>query len=240
MSITLQEIKDAVCGQDVDGKSKAISIIGAHKYDMSNTGAEPIVIAEFSSLEPIVSVIIGGEITWVSLKFTSDKSGDLSLFFRTLERYLEETDNNTESSQAVSFISLIPIELAGQYYINAMNPIMWAIEPESVGEDARILRVAFFSEDVSFLESDLDDDFFDRALEAATESLESDETEDIYDREYEYGQSDRDDDFIDEDKYIADLADRYSDDEDEDDDDFEDIGGGDDDRPNDRESYVYK
>lgn len=167
MSATLQEIKDAICGEDISGKSKAISIVGAHKYNMQNTTEDPKVISEISSTEPIVSIIIGGDFTWVNLKFISDESNNLKLFFRTLERYLEETDRNTMDSEAVAFMSFIPLEYAGQYYVTAMNPIMWALEPEMAGEDARTLRIVFLSENVSFLESDVDDGFFENALASA-------------------------------------------------------------------------
>lgn len=226
MQITLKEIKDAACGEDINGKSKSISIVGAHRYNMADTTQEPQIISECSTMEPIVNIIIGGDITWISLKFISEKSGNLSMFFRTLERYLEETDKNTEDSEAVAFITFLPVELAGQYYITAMHPIMWALEPERVGEDSRTLRIAFFSENVSFLESDIDEDFFENAKEIAAETDNREyETED-------YHRAERDEIFTDGDKYIADLTE-------EDDDYDEDTDEEDDDMPTDRSSYVY-
>lgn len=228
MSMTLQEIKESICGEGIDGKSRAISIAGAHKYNMIDPSEEPKLIAEISSMEPIVSVIIGPEITWVSLKFIYGESNDLKLFFRTYERYLEETDNNTDSAEAVAFLTLLPIELAGQYYISAVHPIMWALEPEAVGEDFRTLRIAFFSENVSFLQSNLGDDFFDKALVAAGSTKDS--SDEFVNIEYdEYGHSERDEEFISEDKYIPDLNG-----EDFNKDDFDD-----EDKPTDRSSYVY-
>lgn len=229
MSITLKEIKDATCGEDINGKSKAISVIGAHKYNMSNTMEEPQIIAEFSSTEPIVSIIIGNDITWVNLKFISEKSEALSVFFRTLERYLEETDKNTDTSEAVAFLTFLPLELSGQYYITALHPIMWALEPEAVGEDSRTLRIAFFSENVSFLESDLEEDFFEKAKETAEEFDQSNSY-----TSSEYSRDDRDAEFIDGDRYIADFADDDEDDEDDDND-----NEYDDYRPTDRTGYVY-
>lgn len=236
---TLKEIKDAICGEDSEGKSRAISIVGAHTYNMKNTGEEPRVIAEFSSTEPIVSIVIGGDITWVSMKFISDDSNNLKLFFRTLERYLEETDKNTEEAEAVAFLTFIPLEFSGQYYMTAMHPIMWALEPESVGEDSRTLRVAFFSENVSFLETDYDDGFFDDALAMAAGNNDPDDDR-FNSRQYDSTERDRA--FMDSDKYIADFDD--DDDEEDEDDDFEDIDDEDDDDEdenlnNGREGYIY-
>lgn len=234
--ITLKEIKDATCGEDINGKSKAISVIGAHRYNMANTTEEPQVIAEFSSTEPIVNIIISGDITWINLKFISEKSELLSMFFRTLERYLEETDKNTEDNEAVAFLTFLPLEFAGQYYITAMHPIMWALEPEAVGEDMRTLRVAFFSENVSFLESDLDEDFFDMAKENAAET----DSDNLYYQDDTYDDRDlRNSEFIDSDKYIAD----FDDDDEDDDDDYEDDEDDEEDDekydPLDRTGYIY-
>lgn len=229
MPMTLNEIKASICGEGADGKSRAISIAGAHKYNMVDTTVDPVVISEFSSMEPVVSMIIGPEITWVSLKFIYGESNSLKLFFRTFERYLEETDHNTDTATAVAFLTLIPIELAGQYYVSAVNPIMWALEPESVGEDFRTLRIAFFSEDVSFLESNLGDNFFDKALAAADGEYDYNDNHDFVETDRDdYGASDRDDTFMDSDKFIADFSDDYIDDEDDSDE-----------TPPDRGTYVY-
>lgn len=246
MSITLPEIKRAACGQDVDGKSKSLSIVGVHRYNLANMGEDPRVIAEFSSIEPIVSITIGGEITWISLKFISEASANLKLFFRALERYLEEVDSDqkllegADETEVAAFISLVPIELAGQYYITAKDPILWALEPESAGEDMRTLRVAFFTDSVAFLESDIDDDFINDALvegfEKERELNESGEYESDYeDYESDYGKTERDDEFMSADRYVADF------DDEEDDDDYDDYDEEDDeeDHPNDRTDYIY-
>lgn len=235
MSITLKEIRDAACGVDKDGHSKSLSILGAHIYNLADPTKEPKVIAEFSSKEPVISIHVSGEITWIDFKFHSDQSHDLSLYFRTLERFLEETDNNTESENAAAFATVMPIELKGRYYINAVNPVMWAMEPEAVGEVSRILRIAFFSDNVSFLESDLDDNFIEQAL------TESEDVNNHAAKEYfaaldgdDYGESDRDEDFISEDRFFEEEY-GYSDEDDESEEDTDD----DDDNPTDRSTYVY-
>lgn len=226
MSITLKEIKDAVCGRDINSKSKALSVVGVHKYNMANTAEEPKVIAEFSSVEPIVSVTIGKEITWISLEFIREKSSMLSLFFRAFERYLEETDNNSEESEAVAFLTLLPIEYSGQYYITAMHPIMWALEPKAVGEDSRILRIAYFTENISFIESDFDEDFFEKVQQTA-DVIEAE------DKEVLTPKDERNAEFTSDEKYIADLT------EDETDDDKDEKESDAEETPTDRASYVY-
>ena len=107
---------------------------------------------------------------------------------------------------------------------------MWALEPEAVGEDSRTLRIAFFSENVSFLESDLEEDFFEKTREKAEEFDQSNGYANS-----EYGKDDRDAEFTDGDRYIADFADDDEDDEDGDNNDDED----DDYKPTDRTGYVY-
>lgn len=184
-------------------------------------------------MEPIVSIVIKGDLTWISLKFISEKSDMLSLFFRTLERYLEESENDNMETETAAFLTLLPLELGGQYYITAMRPLFWALEPESVGEDMRTLRMVFFSEDIAFLESDFEDEFFEGA-KALAESSDAEYASEE-DTDDDYSRAARDAEFTDSERYFADFDDD-DDDEDEDDEDDDD----DEDTPPDRSSYVYR
>lgn len=236
MSISIEEIKEASCGRDPDGQSKAITIIGAHNYSMTDELADPEVIAEFSSLEPEVSMAINNDIAWISLTFNSDKSSDLALYFRTLERYLEEVGKSHPDKSPVSFLSIIPVDFTGQYYINAIHPIMWAVEPESIGSDFRILRIAYFAENIAFLESNLDEGFFDEALRSAKEENKE---EFVAVNAKEYADLDRDAYFNNSDRF---FADKNIEEDDDDDDEYADDGYDDDDDDedgSDRSSYIY-
>lgn len=208
--MTVKDIKDATCGVDETGKSKCVTIAGAHMYSLIDTEAEPKVLLEKTSLEPAAELIVHGNFCTIDLTFQQENSSALGDVFQCLEQYLAACDENTEEQEAAAFITLIPYELEGQYYINAINPIFWSLEPDMVGGQFRTLRVVFYADDVMFNEADEDINILNAVMAQDTEDGYDNEG---YDDEYEYtDEEDRDAQFSNADKY----SNYEEDDEDED------------------------
>ena len=51
--ITVNEIKEAACGYDSEGKPKAIVVAGIQKFDVGDTESDPVSLMEVSTLEAI-------------------------------------------------------------------------------------------------------------------------------------------------------------------------------------------
>lgn len=170
--ITVNEIKEAACGYDSEGKPKAIVVAGIQKFDVGDTESDPVSLMEVSTLEAIVDIKSIGDFCYVNLKFPGADNADLKLFYRCLERYYDEADKVDEEHEIVSFFSVIPLELAGRYTINAIYPVFWALEPDLVGDPARTLRAVFIPQDVQFIRTDLNDEELGQMIALAEEGDE--------------------------------------------------------------------
>lgn len=190
---TIQEIKNSACGADANGKSKAVAIIGTHICFPQDPSAEPDVVMEETSLEPLIELRVHGNFATIDLNFGNGKSEYLSMFYRCLERYLEETDNNSETQEATCFLTIIPFEYEGQYYITALNPVFWGLEATMIGELPSVLRIVFYADDIVFSETDMEQKAFNSLINQAAGTIEVDDDysdDDLYD----YGSDEEDDD----------------------------------------------
>lgn len=178
--ISINEIKNAACGTDSEGKSKAIVIAGLQKFDINDSSKEPVSLMETSTINAIVDIKSIGSFSYVNLKFPSADNSDLSLFYRLLERYFDTAESEDDNSELVAFFSIIPLDLDGQYTINALYPVFWALEPDLVGDPARTLRSVFLPEDIKFIHTDLNSDELNQIIAQAEESEYFNEAEELY------------------------------------------------------------
>lgn len=202
--ITINEIKNAACGADKDGNAKSIVIAGLQRININDTSEDPESLMEVSTVEAIVDIKTIGNFSYVNLKFPGVENADLSLFFRLLERYYDVGDESDDDHETVAFFSIIPLELEGQYTINAMYPVFWALEPDLVGDSPRTIRAVFIPEDVQFIKTDLNDGEFEDIIAQAQNKDLYGSAEEIYrneaDEEFENAIEERNDSFTD-DKY---------------------------------------
>lgn len=183
LDITIKEIKEAACGTDEAGNAKSIVIIGVQKFDVNDTSKEPETIMEISTIDAIVDIKTIGSFSYINLKFPGSGNSDLSLSYRALERYYDTADSTEDGYETVAFISIIPMELEGQYTINALYPIFWSLEPDIVGDPARSLRIVHLPEDIQFIRTDLNDGEYERLMMQAQENAEISEIEELFRRE---------------------------------------------------------
>lgn len=216
--MTALEVKEAISGKDGNGKSKAVSIIGTHINDIANLTKDPEVIMEVTSMEPSVELRFHGNMATVDLEFSSEKSEQLKMFFRCLERFLEETDNNSERQEASCFINLIPYSLSGQYYVTAINPIFWSLTPDFAGGNFNKLRIVFYANNVIFNESNSEENVLDAAMLQAEDKKEDDKNDELYNYidETDYldddEKEDRNEKFSNSEKYSHEIKKEYNDD----------------------------
>lgn len=153
--ISINEIKNSACGTDNEGNAKAIVIAGLQKFNVNDTTAEPESLMEVSTIEAVIDIKTIGNFSYVNLKFPAADNSDLALFYRLFERYYDVAEENDDEHEIVAFLSIIPLELEGQYTINAMYPVFWALEPDLVGDSPRTIRSVYIPEDVQFIRTEL-------------------------------------------------------------------------------------
>ncbi len=166
--ITINEIRNAACGANDDGTAKAIVIAGLQKFNINDATEDPEVIMEVSTMDAIVDIKSIGTFSYINLKFPSADNTDLSLFYRCLEQYFEMADDEDGDHELIAFVSIVPLELAGEYMINGMYPLFWALEPDMVNDPARTLRLVHIPEDIQFIHSDLNSDELEELMAKAS------------------------------------------------------------------------
>lgn len=182
-NITIDEIKEAACGVDEDGNPKSIVIIGLQKFNVNDTTEDPETLMEISTVDAVVDIKSIGTFSYISLRYPDATNADLALAYRCLEQYYEKAEEESNDEyEVVAFISIIPLELTGEYIISALYPVFWALEPDIITEPARTLRVVHIPEDIQFMHSDLNDEDVARIIaEATNEGL--DDVEALYSEE---------------------------------------------------------
>lgn len=181
--ISINEIKNSACGTDSEGNAKAIVIAGLQKFNVNDTTAEPESLMEVSTIEAIVDIKTIGNFSYVNLKFPAADNSDLALFYRLFERYYDVAGENDDEHEIVAFLSIIPLELEGQYTINAMYPVFWALEPDLVGDSPRTIRSVYIPEDVQFIRTELNDGELDEIIAKAQNEELYNPAEEIYQNE---------------------------------------------------------
>lgn len=217
--MTVREIKAATCGYDENNKSKCVTVSGAHIYSLQDPEAAPTVLLEKVTLEPAAELIVHGNFCTIDLKFEKETSSSLGDIFQCLEQYLKACEDNTERQEAASFITLIPYELEGEYYINAVNPIFWSLEPDMIGGQFRTLRVVFYADDVMFNEADSDLNILSAVMGEKTDEEEGTDLDPYGDYDYNDESTIRNAQFSNADNYMS----NYGEEEDEGETDEEDL-----------------
>lgn len=78
----------------------------------------------------------------IDLVFKSGKSLDIKNIWDKLEEYGEKGSFGNE-------LSIMPVECDGRFYILAINPVFWVLQPETVGAtDLNVIRILYENEDV--------------------------------------------------------------------------------------------
>lgn len=227
--ITTKEIREAIIGPDPSGQPKTLVSMSSNLFDDPTT--EPALLMEVSSMSSIINIVTIGSYTYVELRFSSETDSDLALAYRCLEHNFEEAGKATEEQTCMVTLTLLPLELEGRYFMAAIDPVFWALEPDRAGGQFNVLRIVFESTDVRYMESDIDEEEFRTQIEMTLNNENDSDEVDIYhaSRSEKRRQLDeellmRNSEFTD-DKYRNDLLDYNAEDDEDDaieDDDYED------------------
>ena len=167
IDITINEINEASFGVDSEGSAKSIVIAALQRVNVAGPEQDPESIMEVSSVEAIAELKTLGAFSYLSLKFPTAEHSDLAMFFRCLKKYYDEASDENIEDTLVAFISIIPLSLMGEYMINAMNPLFFALEPDFVGDAPKTLKLVYIPDDIQYLYADLNETDIERILEQA-------------------------------------------------------------------------
>lgn len=114
-------------------------------------------IAQASTKKANVSIERHGAYIQCQLEFSTHVDKDLNQIYHILEMFGQECEKMNENDTEVPMIifSFLPELSNGEYYVTAINPIFWNIQPSSPSSiNNNILRIQFLEEQFAFYKTD--------------------------------------------------------------------------------------
>lgn len=92
-------------------------------------------------------MVYGNDFITIDLVFKGANTPELKTVWNKLEKYGEQGIVSSE-------LDIMPIECDGRFYLKAINPEYWVLQPERVGErDLNVIRILYDNENVQAVSS---------------------------------------------------------------------------------------
>ena len=174
----MKDFQKAINGRYEDGTVKNVVTLGVQRQ-FANSTKEPEIIHQIVTLEPEVKVWTKYDgkhnDTYVELMFNSSESDALQMYFHALETYAEESLNDDIHTMVIAYLSVIPFEYNGEYFLEARFPRFWWDVPDVIGGDRSNLRICFEGENVAVFKSSVGQEYLHTVLSMAIEEKENNE-----------------------------------------------------------------
>lgn len=146
-------IVDECQGLDIDGHPKAAVSVSLEMLRIDNTRR---MLAQQAMYKPVVTINRRMEFIEMVLTFPTAIDVNLKVMFSHLEKYGQQLNDITELATEAPILSItvVPIISLGCYYMVAINPVMWALQPSTVNGPINQLKVLVRCEDVGFYQAD--------------------------------------------------------------------------------------
>jgi hypothetical protein len=146
-------IVDECQGLDIEGHPKAAVAVALEMLRIDNTRRT---LAQQAMYKPVVTINRRMEFIEMVFTFPTAIDANLKVMFSHLEKYGQKLNDTTELATEAPMLSItiVPIASLGCYYMVAMNPVMWALQPSAVNAPINQLKVLVRCEDVGFYQAD--------------------------------------------------------------------------------------
>lgn len=140
--MTVKELILACSGKDASGFPKCGVGLFYEKWKEDGTSQT---IDEVSTDNPVVEIFQSDSYTQVDLKYSSTVSVDLRMMWDLLQRYAspENSYDDSEDEFPAIVLSIIPKEFGGNYYFLGTQPVMFALQPDTVKGESTVIRIIF-------------------------------------------------------------------------------------------------
>jgi hypothetical protein len=141
-------------GVDDVGLPSVTIAMTLEKYNPDNNRYTSI--AQMTLYEPILSVNARQNFLELTLTFPKADSSNLKVLWSHLENYreLEAQQSITDSELILFSLVLVPIGGLGTSYMIATNPIIWYVQPSTLGGELNQIRLLLHAEDLRFYQTD--------------------------------------------------------------------------------------
>lgn len=140
-------------GIDDDGQPKAAIALTLEMMHVDNSRK---VISQQAMFRPVVTINRRMEFIEIIFTFKTAIDSNLKVMFANLEKYGQKLNDITElaTEAPILSITIVPTISLGCYYMVALNPVMWALQPQAVNGPVNQLKVIVRCEDVGFYQAD--------------------------------------------------------------------------------------
>lgn len=154
----IDEIIKAACGKNENNNPNCSLTLCTQKWSVMED-KEPETIGEHPAYRPVLDLQKHGKFIQIDLEFPALSDIDLKIMWNMFEKYgreLDEVDDNSESIP-VSALTIVPLVYEGGYYMIAINPIFWTLQPSQPGKEATVIRLLYEEENLNFYEASEED-----------------------------------------------------------------------------------
>lgn len=113
-------------------------------------------IAQQAMYRPVVHIERRRKFIELSFTFPTAMDNHLRVMLANLDKYSDKVDSENEASVENAQLSIIilPIVALGSFYMVALNPVLWALQPSEFNGPINQLKVLVECEDVGFMQTD--------------------------------------------------------------------------------------
>lgn len=158
MSTTEQEIMqnviDSCCGFGKNPKTFVSCTIEQWIFDHEKEESTVKNLSHNMTSKSYVEIYSVNDKYWMlDLSFLSDRDMDLKMIWKSLNSVKEKNRGLKENEMILSRFILLPSDFEG-YYIDLINPLFFALQPNIVNGPINTIRLVFEAENVNFIYTD--------------------------------------------------------------------------------------
>jgi hypothetical protein len=142
-------------------------------------------VAQQAVYKPVVSIAKRHQFTEINLSFPTANDRDMRVMMNHLDKYGALVANEDETSTEITQLTfaILPVSALGTFYMAAINPIFWVIQPSEMNGPLNQVKILFDCEDIAFIQTDEIDvasieSSIQRELEAEQSAYEAMEAKD--------------------------------------------------------------
>lgn len=153
-SVVAQDIVADIVGTTEDGTPKASVAVMLQMLNPETDDGR--MMAQQAMYQPIVTVHPRLEYIEIHLNFPTATDSNMKVMYANLEKFGKMMDELAADSieYPLMTFTFVPIVGLGCYYMTAVQPIFWALQPETPNGPITQIKMLFKSENIMFYQTD--------------------------------------------------------------------------------------
>lgn len=152
--LAARTLVDECQGVDENGFPKATIALTLEKID--KTTEEHHIVAQQAVWKPIVHIFRRRQFVEISFTFPNATDRDMHVMMTHLDKYGDMVTNDDENNPTFTQLTfvILPVTALGTFYMFALNPIFWAMQPSEFNGPINQIKMIVDCEDIGFVQTD--------------------------------------------------------------------------------------